>query len=133
MCQPGRPGPMRRFPEMFAGLGRFPQSEIARVVFFVAIVIHARAGLHSAEINFRELAVIRKFGNAVIDGTFARIGEAFFLQAGDQRDHVLYMVGGAHGFFGLLQVQGVHVFAGKLRRIFRCTRGWKRWQRRRSG
>src|ERR1700733_15740546 len=85
-------------PEMLPGFGSFPEGEIAGVVFFVAIVIHAGAGVNSAEINFGELAVIRKFGDAVVDGTFAGIGEAFFLQAGNERDHVFDVVGGAHGF-----------------------------------
>src|SRR5580698_576609 len=94
---------------MFTGFGSFPESEIAGVVFFVAIIIHAGAGFHSADINFRKLAVIRKFGDAVVDRTFTGIGEAFFLEAGNERYHVFDVVGGAHGLFGLVEVQRVHV------------------------
>ena len=58
MCQPGRPGPMARLPEKFARLGSFPEREIARVVFFVAIDIHARAGLHAGDVDFGKLSVV---------------------------------------------------------------------------
>src|SRR5580692_7322260 len=34
-------------PEMLAGLWRFPQSEVAGALFFVAVDIHARASLDS--------------------------------------------------------------------------------------
>ena len=60
MCQPGRPLPMRRFPEMLAGLGRFPESEIARAFFFVAVHVHARAGLDAGDVDLGELAVVRE-------------------------------------------------------------------------
>src|SRR5580704_9151678 len=43
----------RGFPEMLAGLRRFPQRKIARTLFFVAIVVHARACLDSTEVNLR--------------------------------------------------------------------------------
>ena len=48
----GTPRPDRRLPEMLAGLGRFPQGEIARVVLVIAVHVHARAGLHSGHVNF---------------------------------------------------------------------------------
>src|SRR5579863_1246532 len=68
-------------PEMFAGLGSFPEREIAGVVFLVAVVIHAGAGFHTSEVNFGEPAVFRKFGDPVVDGTFAWVREAFLLKA----------------------------------------------------
>src|ERR1700733_7850489 len=105
-------------PEMLTRFGSFPEGEIAGIVFFVAIVIHAGASFHSAQINLGELAVIRKFSDAVVDGTFTGIGEAFFLQAGNQRDHVFDVVGGAHGFLGLLQMQRVHIFEEGLHVFF---------------
>src|SRR5580704_13782100 len=37
-------------PKMLAGLGRFPQREIARALFFVAVVVHARSGLNPAHV-----------------------------------------------------------------------------------
>src|SRR6202050_5080921 len=69
----GTAGADAGLPEMLTGFGSFPEGEIAGVVFFVAIVIHAGAGFHSAEINFGALAVLRKFGDAVVDGTFTGI------------------------------------------------------------
>src|ERR1700686_4253593 len=47
-------------PEMLAGVGSFPESESAGVVFVVAIVVYAGAGFHSSDIYFGELAVIRE-------------------------------------------------------------------------
>src|SRR5271156_161839 len=68
---PGAPWADACLPEMLAGFGGFPEREIAGVVFFVAIIIDASAGFHSAEIDLGEFAVLWKFGDAVIDGTFA--------------------------------------------------------------
>ena len=48
----GTPRSDRRLPEMLAGLGRFPQREVARIVLVVAIHVHARAGLHPGHVNF---------------------------------------------------------------------------------
>ena len=51
MCQPGRPGPIGCLPEMLAGLGSFPEREIADVVFFVPVGIGARARFHAADVD----------------------------------------------------------------------------------
>ena len=75
----------RRLPEMFAGLGRFPQGEVARVVLVVAIHVHARAGLHAAHVDFRKLAVRRKFRDAEIGRAFAGVRESLFGEPLDQR------------------------------------------------
>src|SRR5262245_53264055 len=66
-----------RFPEMLAGFWRLPESKIARALFFVTVVVNASAGLDSGEINFGELSVLRKFGNAVVDRAFAIVGKGF--------------------------------------------------------
>src|SRR5712664_2250256 len=55
---PARPaGPDWRFPEVLTGLRRFPQGEIPSAFFFVAIIVDARAGLNSRQVNLRELSV----------------------------------------------------------------------------
>ena len=57
---PGTPRPNCRLPRSLARLGRFPQREIARAVFFVFVDIHARAVFHAGKIFFRQLTVLRK-------------------------------------------------------------------------
>ena len=81
MCQPGRPRPMRVSQKCSPGFGRFPQREIARVFLFVAIDVHAHAGLNAGDIDLGELAVVGKFRDAIIDGAFALVGERFFAAA----------------------------------------------------
>ena len=76
----GAAGADARLPEMLAGLGRLPQREIARVVFFILVHVHARAGLDAGHVDFAELAVVRKLGDAEIDRAFAVVGEALFLR-----------------------------------------------------
>src|SRR5215472_7492038 len=46
----GAAGANGGFPEMLAGLGGFPEGKIARALFFIAVVVHARARLNAAEI-----------------------------------------------------------------------------------
>src|SRR2546427_8035763 len=71
-------------PEMFAGFRRLPECKIARAFLFVAVVVHARARLNARQIDLRQLAVIGKFGDAVVDRAFARIGESLLLEALDE-------------------------------------------------
>src|SRR5262249_60047867 len=52
-----------RFPEMFTGLGRFPERKVPRALFFVTIVVHSRAGLSFGQINFGKIAVCWKFSD----------------------------------------------------------------------
>src|SRR5712691_3412154 len=40
-----------RVPEMLAGLGSFPEREIAGAFFFVAVVVDAGAGLNAADVD----------------------------------------------------------------------------------
>src|SRR5438552_2193602 len=79
----GAAGTDRSLPEMLAGLGRFPEREVARAFFLIAIVIDARAGLDAAYVDLREFSVVRKFCDAVVDRTFAGVGADF---AGALRD-----------------------------------------------
>ena len=131
MCQPGRPGPIGRLPEMFAGLGRFPEREVARVVLVVAVHIHARAGLHAGHINFRKLAVRRKFRDAKIGRSVAGIGESLFGEPLDQLHHVVDVLGGPRDVFGRLEVQrapvieiGLNIFVGVLADAHARRRGF---------
>ena len=110
----GAAGADGRLPEMLAGLRRFPQREIARVVLFVLVDVHTRARLHAGDIDFRELAVGGKFRDAVVDRAVARVGEALLLQSFDQRDHVVDVIGGADELFGHLDVQRVDILEKRL-------------------
>jgi hypothetical protein len=74
------PGSNRRFPELFAGLRRFPEREVARVGFIIAIHVNSRARLNSGDINVRELAVGRKLRNSIINRAFAWVGVSLLLQ-----------------------------------------------------
>src|SRR6266446_9698807 len=65
----GTPRPKRSFPEMLSRLRRFPQRKISRTLFFVAIVVDARARLNPGQIDLREFPVRGKFRDAVINGT----------------------------------------------------------------
>ncbi len=47
----GTAGTDRSLPEMLARLRRFPEREVAGAFFFVTIVIHARAGLDTADVD----------------------------------------------------------------------------------
>ena len=88
----GAAGAERRFPEMLSRLGGLPQRKIPRAFFFVAIVVHPRAVLNSAHIDFREFSVAGKFRDAVIDRAFAGIREGFLLQPLDQFHHIVDMI-----------------------------------------
>src|SRR5215472_6650039 len=68
-----------RFPEVFAGFGCFPESEIARIFLVILIDVHARAGLNAAQIDFRKFAILREFGNAEVNGAVTIIGKALLL------------------------------------------------------
>ena len=96
---------MRRLPEKFAGLGRLPKSEIARVSLVVAVYIDARAGLDAGDVEFRKLAVIRKLRDAKIDRAVADVREALRGEPLDELHHVLDVVGGADHVLGHFQAQ----------------------------
>ena len=96
MCQPGRPGPMRRIPRGFAGLGGFPEGEVAGAVFFVFVDVDASAVVHAGEIFFRELAVLGEFGDAeIVRAVVGAIGDVFLDQFGDEVGHLVDVLGGA--------------------------------------
>ncbi len=71
----GSPRAERCVPEMLPRFRRFPQRKIPRTLFFVAIVVDARARLNARQIDFRQLSVLGEFRDAVINRTFARIRE----------------------------------------------------------
>ena len=75
-------------PEMFARLWRLPQREVARVFFFVAVVVDSRARLNPGQINLRKLPILRKLRDPVINRSVAFVGECFLLQPLDQLHHV---------------------------------------------
>ena len=74
------------------------------------IDVHTGAGLHAGYVDFRKLSVRWKLRDAVIDGTFASVGEALFLELFDQRDHVFDVIRRADELFRHLDVQRVDVF-----------------------
>ena len=101
---------MRVSPEKFPRLGSFPQREIAGVGLFVAVDIHASAGLHAAQIELGQPAVGRgKFGYAEIDGAVAGVGEPPAVSCSIEPDHVLDMIGSADEIPGSLQAEGAPV------------------------
>src|ERR1017187_4155696 len=87
-------GSDRRFPKMFAGLGRLPQCEVAHIVLIVAIYVHASTGLHAGHIDFREFAVRGKFRDAKVDRAIAGVRESLFGEALDEPYHILDVFGG---------------------------------------
>src|SRR5580704_13634952 len=76
ICQPGRPGPMRVSQKCSPGFGAFHRAKS------------------------RAFSVVRKLGDAEIDGAVASIGKTLGGEALDQRDHVFDVVRSAHQFFG---------------------------------
>src|SRR5437667_12760719 len=82
------------FPEMVAVLRRFPERKVSRTFSFVAVVVDARAGLNAGEIDFGEFSIVWKLGDAIVDRTFARIGEGFLLKPLDELNHVVDLVVG---------------------------------------
>ena len=115
MCQPGRPGPSGAVPERLAVLGRFPQDEIAGVGFVVFVHVDARAGADAAEIVVRELAVVGKLRDAVVDRAVAAIGVAALVELLDGVDHFVDVLGGLHHALRPLQAQRRAVFEESLR------------------
>src|SRR5580700_11328146 len=59
----------RSIPESLAWLGRFPDSKVARAVFFVFVHIDAGPVDHPAEIFLGKFAVLRKAGNSKVIGS----------------------------------------------------------------
>jgi len=110
----GPAGADARLPEVLARLRRFPERKIPRVFFIVLIDVHARASLNAGQIDLRELPVIGEFGDAVIDRAIACVGEAFLLQALDQRDHVVDMIGSPNQLLGHFDVERVNVLEERL-------------------
>src|SRR2546430_7524234 len=94
-----------RFPEMFAGLWRLPESKVARAFFFVTVVVDPRTGLNTGQIDFGKLSVSGKFRDAVVDRTFAVVSERFLLQALDELHHFRNVVGSANPVFGRLNAK----------------------------
>src|SRR5690348_12167879 len=106
------------FPEMLAGFGSFPEGEVAGAFFFVTIVVDASAGLDATEIDFRKLAVFRKFRDAVVDRAFAGVGERLLLEALDELDHIGNVVGGANPVLGSFDVEHFAVVEKGLSEFF---------------
>jgi hypothetical protein len=66
---PARPaGAEPSIPVVFPGLGSLPQGEVAGRILVVFVHIHPRAVADGGEILLRQLAVLRKPGNAEIPG-----------------------------------------------------------------
>ena len=105
----GTPRPDTRFPEMLARFRRLPHCEITRVVFFVLIHVHARAGLHSGHVDFGKLSVSGELRDSEIDGAFALVSKTLFLQLLDQRDHVFDVICRADQLLGHLDMQCVNI------------------------
>jgi hypothetical protein len=95
-----------------AGFDQFPKSEIACVLFIVFVRIHplAAAGDIAGEIDLRELAVIRKGSDAVIDRAVGFIRFAVLDQLRDDLDHLLNMVRRSRRDLGPLHAQCVEIF-----------------------
>ena len=92
----GTAGADRGLPRSFAGLGSFPESEVAGAVFFVFVDVDAGAVGHAGKIFFRELAVLGKFGDAeIIGAVVGAVGETLLHQLGDELGHLLDVLGGA--------------------------------------
>src|SRR5205807_4752602 len=69
---------------------------------------------NAGEIDLGEFSVIRKLGDAVVDGAFARIGEGFFLKALDELHHVVDVVGGANPVLGCFDAEGFAILEESL-------------------
>ena len=68
-------------PRSLAGLGRFPEREVAGVVLFVLVNVDARAVFHARKIFLRELAVAGKLGDSEVVGTIlGSVGEALVFE-----------------------------------------------------
>src|ERR1700733_505428 len=64
---PTRPSrPDRSIPESLAWLWRFPDSKVARAVFFVFVHINAGPVDHPAKVFLGKFAVLRKAGNSKV-------------------------------------------------------------------
>src|SRR4029077_17169099 len=106
---------------MLAGLGRFPEREVASAFFLIAIVVYASASLDAADVDLREFAVVRKFGDAVVDRTFAGIGVRFLLKLLNQGDHIVHGVGGAVPVLGLFNAQRFAIVEKGLNEFLRVV------------
>src|SRR5256885_7821838 len=116
-----------RFPEMLAGLWRLPESKVARTFFFVTVVVDPRTSLNTGQIDFGKFSIFRKSRDAVVDRTFAVVGERFLLQALDELHHFRNVVGSADPVFGRLNAKrraiikkGLHEFFRILSNAYPC-------------
>ena len=133
MCQPGRPSPSGVCQRGLSVLLGFPQNEIARVGLIVFVHIDAGAGANAAEVVVRELAVLGKLGDAVVNRTVADIGVAALFELLNRAHHIVDVIGGFDDVFGALQAQGRGVFEERRGVLARCTRRWSGARRRRGG
>src|SRR5439155_4114351 len=105
----GAPATYGCVPEMFAGFWGFPESKIASAFFFIPVDINASTGLYSSDVNFGKLSVVGEFGNAIVDGTLAGVCVGLFLEALDELDHGIDVVGGANPVLGRLDAEGLTI------------------------
>ena len=117
MCQPGRPRPIDA---SHAGSvsrgGLFPERKVARVFFFVLVGVDAftGAGDVSREVDLRELAVLRKRSDAVVDRIVGSIGVIGGQQFLDQRHHLRNVTRCARNDFGPFAAERVEVFPERV-------------------
>ena len=92
-----------------AGLGRFPQHEVQRVVLAVEHG-HALTGAQLVQRLARELAVAGKLAHGVVHVAAGRaVGQTLALQAFDQGQHLRHVLGGTRLVIGPGYAQGVGV------------------------
>ena len=111
--------PNGRFPEMFARLWRLPQSEIPGAFFFVAIVVHPRARLDSAQVNLGQFAVVLELCDAVVNRTFGIVGIRLFLQPLDQLHHGIDIFRGTDPVLGRFHAERFAIREKRLHILFR--------------
>jgi hypothetical protein len=118
----GATGTDGRLPEIFVGLGSFPEGEVAGAVFVVFVEVYAGAVFHAGEVAFGELAVAGESGDAEVPGAiFGAIGEAFVGEGLDHGDHLGNVFGGTDHVLGALDGEEVHVLKkclGEFRSVF---------------
>ena len=110
MCQPGRPLPSEVSQDISPGLTAFHRAKSRGVVLVVLVEVDAGAIGDVFEIFLGELAVFGVAGEAEVPAAvLGLIGDIFFGQLLDERDHLGDVVGGVGDLFGELDVEGFEV------------------------
>src|SRR5690242_15498558 len=106
-----------RVPRGLRFAGRFfPEREVTRVFFLVTIGVDSftRAGDVAREVDLRQLSVLRKRSDAIVDRLVRTIRMTGLEQFLDQADHFGNVTRGAWYYIGAFATERIEIFPERL-------------------